>query len=85
MKQTIEEREEQEMSLEEIKKELVEKEVIKPEYNVIAVRHDVFCGITTIRYEAIILSDNFIPYSVLAHKSGKYSIADYNLSEYEEV
>lgn len=59
------------MSLEEIKKELVEKEVIKPHYEVIAVKHHVFCGASTLRYEAIILSDNFIPYSVLAHDSGK--------------
>lgn len=73
------------MSLEEIKKELVEKEVIKPDYEVIAVKHHVFCGASTLRYEAIILSDNFIPYSVLAHDSGKYSIADYELCEYEEV
>lgn len=73
------------MSLEEIKKELVEKEVIKPDYEVIAVRHTVFCGTSTLRYEAIVLSDKFIPYSVLAHKSGKYSIADYELCEYEEV
>lgn len=73
------------MSLQEIKKELVEKEVIKPEYEVIAVIHHVFCGASTVRYEAIILSDNFIPYSVLAHDSGTYSIADYELCEYEEV
>ena len=73
------------LSLEEVKKELVEKEVIRPEYEVIAVRHNVFCGATTLRYEAIILSDNFIPYSVLAHNSGKYSIADYELCEYEGV
>ena len=73
------------MSLEEIKKELVEKEVIKSDYEVIAVRHLVFCGTTTLRYEAIVLSGNFIPYSVLAHESGKYSIADYELCEYEEV
>nr|DAI65532.1 MAG TPA: hypothetical protein [Caudoviricetes sp.] len=73
------------MSLQEIKKELVEKEVIKSEHEVIAVRHHVFCGASTLRYEAIVLSENFIPYSVLAHKSGKYSMADYDLREYEEV
>lgn len=73
------------MSLEEIKKELVEKKVIKEDYDVIAVRHDIFCGATTLRYEAIVLSDKFIPYSVLAFKSGNYSIADYDLRDYEEV
>lgn len=73
------------MSLEEIKKELIEKEVITSDCEVVAVRHHVFCGASTLRYEAIILSDNFIPYSVLAHESGKYSIADYELGEYEEV
>ena len=73
------------MSLEEIKKELVEKGVIKADYEVIAARLHVFCGSPTLRYEAIVLSEHFIPYSVLAHKSGKYSLADYNLCEYEEV
>ena len=73
------------MSLEEIKKELVEKGVIPEHYDVIAVRHAIYCGFATLRYEAIVLSENFIPYSVLAHKSGKYSMADYDLREYEEV
>ena len=73
------------MSLEEIKKELVEKGVIKPDYVVIAASLHVFSGYSRIRYEVIVLSDHFIPYSVLAHKSGKYSIAEYELGEYEEV